>query len=470
MASRPERRRSGRVRVYTARGAVLFAALMLVACPKNLTEPSYVLTVSPPAATLFVEDSAQFSATLLDRDGNEVDATFAWTIDNPTVATVGANGTVRAIAPGTALIEVRAEGVTASATVTVSEDNGQTLTVAPGSATLFVGNGVRFTSVLRDRNGDTLTASPVWSSSNPSVAGVDATGRVTGAAPGSATIRAAVNGLSAEAAVTVQARPTGGPVVLVGAGDIASCDNSGDERTADLLDDIPGTVFTAGDNAYPNGSPREFSDCYDPSWGRHKARTRPAAGNHEYFTPGAGGYFDYFGSAAGDPARGYYSYDLGAWHVIVLNSNLMMGAGSPQEQWLRQDLADNPALCTVAYWHHPRFSSGEHGSTPAAAGAWNALYAAGADLVLVGHDHTYERFAPQTPTGELDMQRGIRQIIVGTGGAGAHEFVSVARNSEVRGNSTKGVLKLTLYADRYTWEFVPVAGGDFTDSGSSSCH
>jgi hypothetical protein len=470
MGSLPERRRFRRVRVYVARVAVLCAALMLGACPKNLTEPSYVLTVSPPAATLFVEDSARFTATLRDSDGNEVTATFAWSVNNPAVATVGPDGTVRAHAPGSAVIEVGAEGVTASATVTVSEDNGQILTVAPGSATLYVGNGIRFTSVLRDRNGDTLTASPVWTSSNPSVAGVDATGRVTGAAPGSATIRATVNALSAEAAVTVQARPTGGSAVLVGAGDIANCDDSGDERTADLLDDIPGTVFTAGDNAYPNGSPTEFSDCYHPSWGRHKARTRPAAGNHEYHTPGAGGHFGYFGSAAGDPARGYYSYDLGAWHVIVLNSNLMMGAGSPQEQWLRQDLADNPALCTVAYWHHPRFSSSVRGGSGVPQGAWHALYEAGADLVIVAHDHTYERFAPQTPLGQLDLARGMRQIIVGTGGAGLHEFGVVAPNSEARGNETKGVLKLTLHADRYNWEFIPVAGGDFTDSGSSSCH
>ncbi|MCH7718695.1 MAG: metallophosphoesterase, partial [Chloroflexi bacterium] len=153
--------------------------------------------------------------------------------------------------------------------------------------------------------------------------------------------------------------------MLVGAGDIASCASSGDEATADLLDGIAGTVVTFGDNAYQSGTESEFADCYEPTWGRHKARTRPAPGNHDYITPGASGYFEYFGAAAGDPSKGYYSYDLGAWHVIAINSNCSQvggcDAGSPQEQWLRADLAESPTSCTVAYWHHPRFSSSLHG-------------------------------------------------------------------------------------------------------------
>ena len=147
--------------------------------------------------------------------------------------------------------------------------------------------------------------------------------------------------------------------VLVGAGDIAACDSNGDEATAELLDDIAGTVFTAGDNAYEFGTPVEFQNCYDPTWGRHKERTRPAAGNHDFATPGAAGYFAYFGAAAGPPGLGYYSYDHAGWHIVVLESNRqVLLDDAVQQSWLRQDLAANPARCTVAYWHHPRFSSG----------------------------------------------------------------------------------------------------------------
>ncbi|MET0619346.1 MAG: metallophosphoesterase, partial [Thermoanaerobaculia bacterium] len=187
--------------------------------------------------------------------------------------------------------------------------------------------------------------------------------------------------------------------VLVGAGDIASCDSGGDEQTAALLDTIDGTVFTLGDNVYPNGTAKQFLECYDPSWGRHKARTRPVPGNHDYRTQGAAGYFGYFGSAAGDPRTGYYAYDLGTWRVLVLNSNCRQiggcGPGSAQEKWLKQDLAENPRPCTVAMWHHPRYSSGEHGDDTDMRHIWKVLYDADADLVLAGHDHTYERFAPQ---------------------------------------------------------------------------
>jgi hypothetical protein len=274
--------------------------------------------------------------------------------------------------------------------------------------------------------------------------------------------------LVAGGALTVNARATS--AVFVGAGDIAACGSSADEATATLLDGISGTVFTAGDNAYESGTASEYTNCYAPSWGRHKTRTRPVPGNHEYATLGASGYFGYFGSIAGDPAKGYYSYDLGPWHIIALNSNFAMNAGSPQEQWLRADLAANSTMCTLAYWHHPRFSSGPHGSAPFSQPLWQALYDFGADVVIVGHDHTYERFAPQTPTGTVDMSRGVRQFVVGTGGAGLYAWATIAANSEVRNNTTKGVLKLTLRTDRYEWQFVPVAGSSFTDSGSASCH
>jgi hypothetical protein len=261
------------------------------------------------------------------------------------------------------------------------------------------------------------------------------------------------------------------PAVLVGAGDIAGCGSANDDATAALLDNIEGTVFTAGDNAYPNGTVQEYLSCYHHSWGRHRARTRPAAGNHEYNTANAAGYYDYFGTAAGDRDKGYYSYDIESWHVVVLNSNIAHGPGSAQDRWLRDDLASSPARCTIAYWHHPRFSSSsEHGNDPSVQPFWEALYEADAELVIVGHDHTYERFAPQTPTGQPDPARGIRQFVVGTGGRSHYGFGRIQPNSEVRNGTAYGVIRVDLFADSYAWEFVPVAGATFTDSGSGSCH
>jgi hypothetical protein len=265
--------------------------------------------------------------------------------------------------------------------------------------------------------------------------------------------------------------------VLVGAGDIASCDDlAGAEATAKLIDKIPGTVFVAGDLAYPDGSDEQFAKCYGPTWGRFKERTRPSPGNHEYHSDGASGYVNYFGATAGDPKKGYYSYELGAWHIIVLNSECKdvggCGAGSAQEQWLRQDLNAHPAKCTLAYWHKPLFSSGAaHGNDPEVKPLWDVLYAADADVVLNGHDHDYERFAPQDPQGKADSQRGIREFVVGTGGKNSHRsFGSTKPNSEIRQADTFGVLKLTLHATSYDWEFVPEAGKKFTDAGNGTCH
>jgi acid phosphatase type 7 len=268
--------------------------------------------------------------------------------------------------------------------------------------------------------------------------------------------------------------PAADPTVIA-AGDIVDCPNTaGSEATAKLLDKIPGTVLPIGDLAYPDGSDASFR-CYDKTWGRHKARTRPAPGNHEYHTAGAAGYFRYFGKAAGDPARGYYSFDLGSWHIIALNSQCSAiggcGRGSPQEQWLRQDLQKNAANCTLAFWHIPLFSSGdEHGNSPEMKAFWDDLYAAGADVVLNGHDHDYERFAPQTPNGAADPARGIREFVVGTGGKSQRGFHQPLPTTEIRSNSTFGVLQLTLHAQGYDWRFIPVAGGEFTDSGTGRCN
>jgi hypothetical protein len=258
---------------------------------------------------------------------------------------------------------------------------------------------------------------------------------------------------------------------MIGAGDISDCNNNNDEATAKILDANAGTVFLLGDNVYENGTLTEFNNCYSPTWGRHKSRTMPSAGNHEYNTAGAAGYYAYFGSAAGDPSQGYYSYDLGDWHVVVLNSNIARDASSTQIAWLRADLTANTKSCTIAYWHHPRFSSGSgHGNNTSVQPFWDVLYEFDADVVMGGHDHDYERFAPQTPTGGADNARGIREFVVGTGGRALYSLGTLKANSQVFNSNTYGVLKLTLSAGAYSWQFIPIAGQTFTDSGSASCH
>jgi LysM repeat protein len=267
---------------------------------------------------------------------------------------------------------------------------------------------------------------------------------------------------------------TGDPVVIA-AGDIANCSNVEDWETAYLLDGLEGTVLVLGDNAYEVGSIEEYNACYEPTWGRHKARTRPVPGNHEYGTDGAAGYYTYFGDRATplEPGctkgcKGYYSFDVGAWHLIALNGEIDNNPGSEQEQWLRADLAAHPTTCTLAYWHRPRFSSGRHGNGAGDA-LWRALYDYGADVVLVGHDHDYERFAPQDANGQLAPDRGIRQFVVGTGGAPLRDFVFIQPNSEARNSETFGVLKLVLHPTSYDWEFIPIPRQTFRDAGSAPC-
>ncbi len=259
------------------------------------------------------------------------------------------------------------------------------------------------------------------------------------------------------------------PSVLVGAGDIGMCDSHSDERTGQLLDPIPGTVFTLGDNAYPEGTAREFVRCYGPGWGRHRARTRPAPGNHDYDFGGGDGYHRYFGPAAGPPGKGYYSYDRPGWHIVVLNSTLEGDSLEVQLGWLRADLEANPGACLLAYWHHPLFSSGMHRQTPPAVREfWLALAERGADVVLNGHDHIYERFAPQTVEG-VPSTTGIREFVVGTGGAALHTIEEVAANSEARSDTSHGVLMIELYQGHYGWRFVGTRSTSFRDSGTASC-
>jgi len=266
--------------------------------------------------------------------------------------------------------------------------------------------------------------------------------------------------------------PTGpspsGAAVLVGAGDISLCGTVGAAETASLLDRIEGTVFTAGDNAYLHGTAQEFSACYDPTVGRHKSRTRPQAGNHDYESPGAAPYFTYFGASAGVQGLGYYSFSVGAWHVVSLNSNIPADDGSAQMAWLKSDLAGNPSTCLAAIWHYPLFSSGQNPIEHAMRDVCGTLEQAGAEFVVNGHDHIYERFAPQDVNGRA-TSLGIREFVVGTGGATHYAVGPVRPNSEVQA-SVWGVIKFTLRPDGYDWEFVPVAGETFRDAGSDICH
>jgi hypothetical protein len=281
-------------------------------------------------------------------------------------------------------------------------------------------------------------------------------------------------GFGPQLVVTTSSEPPAPDPVLLAAGDIADCASAGDEATAALLDTLGGTIASLGDHAYLEGSAEQFARCYEPSWGRHRARTRPAVGNHEYRTPGAAPYFAYFGAAAGDPAKGYYAYDLGQWHVVVLNSNctfVSCAAGSAQERWLRADLAANPRACTLAYWHHPLFtSSTHHGGATETRPLFQALYEANAEVVLTGHNHNYERFAPQNPQGKLDAARGVREFVVGTGGASRYDFGPAQPNSQARDATSYGILRMTLRPGGYDWLFVPEAGKTFTDVGTGTCH
>ena len=358
-----------------------------------------------------------------------------------------------------------------SAQVTVTAVPIASVSVTPPSATITVGATAQLTAAVRDADENVLTDRDVtWSSADPAIATVSPTGLVTGARAGQTTVMATSEGKTGASTLVVSAPAAENGAVLLAAGDIANCGRDGDEKTAALLDTLSGIVATLGDNAYPDGTTTDYANCYHPTWGRHKARTRPSPGNHEYNTPNATGYYAYFAAAAGDPAKGYYSYDAGEWHVIVVNDNIDYSVGSPQEQWLREDLAGHPRQCTLAYFHKPRFSSSARSSGYGAAAVWQALYDGGADVILSSHDHLYERFAPQRPDGTADPQRGIRQFTVGTGGSGLYELGTPLANSEVRNNTTYGVLKLILRRGGYDWEFVPVSGQTFTDRGSGTCH
>jgi hypothetical protein len=410
-------------------------------------------------------------------------------------ATVTASNTAGKASADTALTAVVVQPPTNNQPPTISgtAEIGSALTVNAGSWDGSQPISLSYQWQRCDSSGTTCAPIQGATSTTYTVASADgnATIRVTETASNSGGTSTAASGATA----LVPMPPS---TVIAAAGDVA-CDptdtsyNGGlgttnhcqMKATSDLL--VNGhfaAVLALGDLQYACGGAAAFQQSYDPTWGRVKSITYPATGNHEYQTSGgtdcdttghASGYFNYFGSAAGDPTKGYYSWDIAGWHMIVLNSNCSQvggcGAGSPQEAWLRADLAAHPAACTLAYWHHPRFTSDAYaGNATNMSTAWQDLYNAGADLVLNGHTHEYERFAPQTPGGVADPTRGIREIIVGTGGVNHSSFGTILPNSEVRNATTFGVLQLTLHPASYDWTFQPIPGSTFTDSGSTACH
>jgi calcineurin-like phosphoesterase family protein len=340
------------------------------------------------------------------------------------------------------------------------------------AATLILLAG--FANLIRPKGGAGIGPSTAAASASPSPLTATPSGGSASPAPSASASSSPAPSTSAAASEVVAPTPTP-PVdaVLVGAGDIADCGLTDDSATAALVVGIEGTVFTAGDNAYPGGSAAQFRDCYDPTWGAFRDRTRPAAGNHDWETKDLAGYLGYFGTAAAPDGTSWYSYALGAWHVIVLDSDCSNVGGcrpdSPQGRWLSADLTASSATCTLAIWHHPRFSSGEHGNDRDVAPFWRALYDAGADVVINGHDHDYERFAPQDPDARLDQARGIREFVVGTGGAALRTFPTAAANSQLRAAVSHGVIRLDLHRSSFEWTFLPTSG-DLSDSGSAPCH
>lgn len=285
---------------------------------------------------------------------------------------------------------------------------------------------------------------------------------------------------SPTAAPSPTVTPTPIPAVLIGAGDIAYCGDApeyqGDEQTAALIEQQlqqwpHAAVFAAGDVVTGEGTRAEYNNCFGPSWGRFKERVRPVPGNHDYMTGGGAPYYEYFGAAAGEPGKGYYSYDLGDWHIVALNSNcddVACGPNSPQVKWLEEDLRASAAKCTLAYWHHPRFSSGLAGDNGITNPLWRTVVEAGVEVVVGGHDHNYERFAPLNVQGEADPT-GTRLFVVGTGGSPLRDFGAVKPHSEVRYSGTNGVIQFKLYPGRYEWQFIPADDAALTDMGSGEC-
>jgi acid phosphatase type 7 len=335
---------------------------------------------------------------------------------------------------------------------------------------LVTGNGnVAFALTTTSRTNLELATKEGGSSTSPQLIVEAATPSSGSTAPSTAPTTTTAPPPTTTTTTTTSPPPSGNDPVIAIAGDIAG-DGSGDSATAALLDSLnPTAVLTAGDNAYNDGSAAQYNSYYEPTWGRHKAKTYPTPGNHEYHTSGASGYFGYFGTRAGTAGQGWYSYDVGAWHLIALNSEVSHGSTSAQVTWLKDDLARTSAKCVLAYWHKPRFTAGNYSDMSEFQPFWDALYAANADVVINGHDHNYQRYAPMTPAGVRDDARGVREFVVGTGGR-SHYGIRADSRREAGDASTYGVLKLTLRPSSYEWRFVPETGRSYTDSGTGNCH
>jgi alkaline phosphatase len=395
-------------------------------------------------------DNGSYTVTLVVTDSHgaaSTPSTGTATITN-VAPTVGAPATLAATA---------ATPVTLSASFSDPGAND-----APWAYAINWGDGSAATTGSTSSPATGISASHTYAAAGTATATVTVTDKDGGAG-------------SATTSVTIAAPVSS--VTLVGAGNIARCTNTNSQATAAIVSAIAGTVFNLGDNAYPYGTAANYQNCYGPTWGQFLTRTYPVAGNHEYDSSAtAAPYFNYFGAAAGSPPQGYYSYDLGAWHIVVLNSNnaqVSTAVGSPQETWLKADLAATTKQCVLAMFHHPRFystTSTSFSPTTSVKPFWDDLYAAGAELIINAHMQDYERFAPQTSAGVADPVNGIREIIVGTGGSGLDSpNTLIIPNSEARISGVYGVLKLTLGAGSYSWQFVPVGSGP-GDSGSGTCH
>jgi len=434
------------------------------------------LVLLPGIATVAPSGQIQFSNYGLTANGDSVAVSPTYSATGGSISSSGmftagqTAGTFRVIATTVTNKSGNIVSDTSPITISGTAPTLAQLVLTPATVTLNPGATQQFATYGTMSNGDSVAVTVGYNATGGAItsAGLYTAGQTAG----TFRVIATESGGSLADTSSVTVAVSSGGMVFVGAGDISDCGNNNDEATATLLDGIAGTVYTLGDNVYSSGTATEFSQCYDPTWGRHKARTKPAPGNHDYNTSGASGYYGYFGALAGPSGRGYYSFDLGDWHIISLNSEVSMSVGSAQETWLRADLVASTKQCTLAYWHKPRFSSGtNHGSLSSAQPLWQALYDFHAEIVLNGHEHNYERFAPQTPTGAADAANGIREFVAGTGGESHYNDEGTALpNSELFNGTTFGVLKLTLGAGTYSWQFIPVAGQSFTDSGSGTCH
>ncbi len=406
------------------------------------------------------------------------------TFNNLSIDRAGQGYRLRATSPGLSSATSATFHITTNVSATASTLTASTDTIGQCLTSCALGlDATRITVTVRNVSGTPLSGVAVTLSavspdsvvfSNPGPTGVTNGSGVFQAdfRSGQAltkTISAVAGGAAITQTATIRVMP-----VIVGAGDIARCDLLSDDATANLLDGIPGVVVTLGDNAYPDGTTTDFADCYGPSWGRHKARTRPNPGNRDYNTPGAAPYYAYFGAVANPSGgsgndAGYYSFSLGGWHIVTLNTEVSTSANSSQMTWLRQELNGRRNQCVLAIWHKPYF-----GSTSAPSGSaeplWRTVADSGAEVVLNGHGHIYERFAPMDANGNASPT-GVREFIVGTGGTGLGGFGTDPPNSVVRDKTTHGVIRIVLYPNRYRWEFIPAPGfGSFTDSGSANCN